>query len=742
MPCSPNDISIDIPEGPSGPSIPGLGTPFSLNVPSDILPDGFPENLLELLDLLNLLLPSGSLLPQLSTNFGKDIFDAILSLLDKFMPFLLFYKFFLPILNLLLCIMEVLCAIPNPFKVTAALVKLFRQCLPDFLNLFPIFALIIMLISLILLLLALIEYIILQILKLIELILRNLLALERALTMADPAAILAIAKKLGASLCIFQNLFVLLAIFNIIFQIIKDILSKIFAIPPCDDDDVEGCCSPDVCPSIVKNGDYTRATGTINYLSEAGVSNILPGLPDNLPAEFASLNILIREESWQLFDDNQSIQEEFKNIYDAFDVGNVPIPGLDGVSVNIQGFGSLTKPIFYPVDAIYNDRTPARQAPYTVDVKFLYNPSLFGRTGVTREVIFKDCIVIRVPSPLLSSFSNFPFPKPKGVLRIAGGTGFEADGETPLKGFDEDKITELDIPASLNNFISKPKLNTSSPNLSPTDLMVFENVEYTFKPNRPVLVGKNLVTSGCLEDVSLTKTFINQAFAGDFGVKLTEVRELIDSPTFPNPQKTQDCLQDSVNKLRLNLTALGVAEFQSKTLECLEDLRSHCNSSLVSLVKSGFEPCNSVASIDNKVQFTTKPIKVSLLVKERNNTTLTSNLPLQVGNELAKEVKGIVTLGNCSEFEYDGEAFVADLTSSEPGQGKLSISFNNNILCTNNIPEDIDDDLSRDIQEIDYEFIYAPVGPTVVGGDSTSSSTGPGDTDGKPRRDDSDISKV
>jgi hypothetical protein len=52
MPCAP--VSIDIPSGPSGPPIPGVGTPFSLELPGVPSLDGFPENLLDLLNKLQM----------------------------------------------------------------------------------------------------------------------------------------------------------------------------------------------------------------------------------------------------------------------------------------------------------------------------------------------------------------------------------------------------------------------------------------------------------------------------------------------------------------------------------------------------------------------------------------------------------------------------------------------------------------------------------------------------------------
>src|ERR1700690_983805 len=191
-PCSPSDVSIPLPDGPSGPPIAGFGTPFALKVPNiSPFPSGFPEDLLDLLNKLQLLIPSGVLKPTLNPNFGKDIFDAIMKLLDQFFPFLMLYKFFLPLLNLIICIIEVLCAIPNPFKLIRAMRRLFRNCIPAFLNLFPIFALIVMIISLLLLLVALIEYIIAQIAKLVKAILRNINALVKSFQDGDQNSVLA-----------------------------------------------------------------------------------------------------------------------------------------------------------------------------------------------------------------------------------------------------------------------------------------------------------------------------------------------------------------------------------------------------------------------------------------------------------------------------------------------------------------------------------------------------------------------
>lgn len=713
MPCNPNDVTINVPDGPSGPAIPGFGRPFSLNIPDVGLPAGFPEDLLEILNLLQLLIPPGALKPQLNPNFGKDIFDAIMKLLDQFMPFLMLYKFFLPILNIIICIIEVLCSLTNPFKLIRTLKRLFRVCIPEFLNLFPIFALIIMIISLLLLLLALIEYIISQILKFIQLILRNIRALVKALEKADANAIQAIAKKLGAVLCIFQNLFVLLALFNVIIGIIRDILSMLFSIPPCDDGDTsdDGCCTTDVCPSIVKS-EYERETATFQYLPRAAQQSA----PNPL---FPSFTGDYRTESWQFFDDSQEQTQEFINIVNAFDVTVSP------------------KPIFFPTDSVYSKDTAPKQAPYVLDIRMFYDPADWGRAGDARYIRFENCIMTLSPTDSLSIFDNSTETHAKGVIKLAGGTGKEDDGTT-LFGFTADGVTPSVATATLENFVHMADYITIAPTVPTlliTDGHTFTNVTYTFRPNIPVLLGKDLVTAGCEPSLSLNKAYINEAFAGDVGVKTEQVRGLFTGTNattglgFPDPAGCQACLEAALASLRTNLSVEGVAEFQTTALLCLQKLKDETNGALGSLITIGFEPCKSDFTVEPNIQFTSKPIVISVNLKERNGLPLTNTLSTEVAADLATQIAAHHTFGQITPFTYDGsQAFTADLTSERPGTGDLMISFDNNIFCINNIPDDIDIDPTRTLQSLPYQFVYTPVGEGIPG-------TAEGDTDGKPLRD-------
>ena len=791
-PCSPNDISIDLPSGPSGLPLPGFGVPFSLKLPNiNPFPDGFPEDLLDILNKLQMLIPPGTLLSQLNPNFGKDIFDGIMKLLDQFMPYLMMYKFFLPLLRMILCIIEVLCALKNPYKVRRAIKRLFRKCIPEFLNLFPSWALIIMIISLLLLLLALIEYIYEQIIKFIQRILRNIIALRQAFEDADDNAILAIAQKLGALLCIFQNLFVLLALINIVFSIFRDILSLAFPIPPCSDSDGsdDGCCTADVCPAIIKNGDYERVTGTLQYYNAI-----------NIPVVAGFYDADYREESWQLYDIQQEEQEAFSNIIDAYDVTTSP------------------KPVFFPTDSTYTAGTPATQAAYTFDLKMFYNPSAFGRNtpedGEPRWIQFRDCIMLESPKKYKYDYQNSTSSIPTGVSKISGGLGYEDDGsilyayadglpnEEILTGndlqttlgsntvyaaditshivagdliiiegssFDSNGYTILSVntvanslvldtvmpvtlsnieftiyhvykpiklttQATLNSFINMASVSTINPNPKPSDGYVFTDVEYIFKPNFETLFSKDIITVGCFPEVSLEKEFINGAIAGDFGAKLAELNAaMLVENGFPDPDAAQECLTTAVAGLRGNLTVAGVAQFQTTALACLAKLQDDANTSLGKMVELGFDACSSEFSLEPQRQFTSQPIQITVDLKERNGHDVASGLSAIVASNLADKIKAYATFGEVSRFVYDGyTSFNADITSDIPGSGKLMISFDDNIFCTNTLPDSIDEDPSHTLNTLDYRFVYTP---TVAGGGVPTTE---GDSTGKPRRTETD----
>src|SRR5258708_22623510 len=461
MPCKPLSQSSVSP--PNIPDVSGFAIPLpstGILFPSVDLPD-----LGNLYNLLSFVLPAGTLKPNFNPDYLDNIYGAVNDLLGKFAPFLMLYKFFLPVLNLILCIIEVLCSLVDPFKTPQALIRLFRQCIPDFLSLFPFFALIIMIISLLLTILSLIEYLLTRIIQIIEIIIQDIIALGRAAQRLESDSILAIITKIGNLLCFLQNLFVILGVILLIIQIIQAMIALTFNIPPCDSSNgsSSGCCTPDVCPDFIKNNDtITSSTGNFQYYREVGIDSGL-----SLPIGFPPIVSVIRQESWQFYDPNLAKNKAFINITQAYDLP------------------AGTTKVFFPSGTNYTTSTTSKSVPYTISFRFFYDPVNFNISDPKgpRFVRAENVIIQNPPNAGVSSFDNSIVAPFNGTLNLIGGVMTEDNG-TPILNLFGQKIP-------INTFIHQQVSNIRQPignfNGLVNDGYLFSDLTYTFSINHNIL---------------------------------------------------------------------------------------------------------------------------------------------------------------------------------------------------------------------------------------------------------------
>jgi len=121
--------------------------------------------------LIQYQLPGGSELkgyaePASSQNMGS----AINSMLAVVAPFISAYGLILPILGVIRGLIEIMCAMMNPFAVIAAVIRLFVKWIPPFISLFPPFAGIIIILSTIKAILAIVFFIMTEIVPTVQLI--------------------------------------------------------------------------------------------------------------------------------------------------------------------------------------------------------------------------------------------------------------------------------------------------------------------------------------------------------------------------------------------------------------------------------------------------------------------------------------------------------------------------------------------------------------------------------------------
>lgn len=126
--------------------------------------------------LLQFNMPGGSQLSGYSepSQTSSFIGGSINSLLAAFAPAFSAYAFILPILGVIRGIIEVICALMNPFAVARAVIRLFKKWIPPFLSLFPPFAGAVLIMSVIKVILAIVFYILTVVIPTIQLIIDNL----------------------------------------------------------------------------------------------------------------------------------------------------------------------------------------------------------------------------------------------------------------------------------------------------------------------------------------------------------------------------------------------------------------------------------------------------------------------------------------------------------------------------------------------------------------------------------------
>lgn len=693
MPCNPlTESQFSPPPPPAGsggmaPQLPSLNIPFS--------PISAPD-LTDLYNLIEFLIPPGALKVNFQPDFLNDIYGAVNDLLTKFYPFLMMYTFFLPILKLILCIIEVLCALLNPFKLPGAISTLFRVCIPEFLNLFPFFAVPIMIISLLLLILTIVEYLITRLLTIIEILIANITALGRAASRLENDSIMAIIQKVGDMTCFIQNLFIIMAPILIIIQIIKALLSLGFNIPPCSSSNSSssGCCTPDVCPAFIKdNSTITSSTGNFLYLNEVGIDSGL-----TLPAGFPPIVSVIRDESWQFYDPNLPQNEQFINITQAYDLP------------------AGTTKVFFPAGTNYTTSTSPTSVPYTINFRFFFNPALWTIANYTdiKGPRYVQAINVIVQSPPTTGVLNWdnqyvaPF---NGTLALVGGVMTEDDGVTSILNSQNQTIP-------LNTFIHTPVDNSGS---LTDDGYLFSDLTYSFNINHEILLGEALITVGCIPEVAADRDFINNTISAQFnmnGVNLAAV-------TLPDVAGTQACITSAITQFTQNISVASATALQNNLTSCLNNLANQTSSALASTVAAGYDQYTSNFALDTTIQFTTRSIHVLVTLTESSGTTMTNNLPASAAATLASQLNAIVTFGNVSPFVYDGYSlFIAEIQSDIPGNGTVKVSFNNNFISVLNNPTDITQTPSVNVTELDYTFVASTSAP-----------------EGQPRRDAGDIAR-
>lgn len=690
MTCSTSDNTLNPPVSP-GINVPGFGPVSSpVQLPLDLanLPSQIVESLQDLSDAISAQFPSGTYKANPDHNF-KTVLDFIANVMTQLAPALGTYNFFIALLKLPICIIEVLCAIPNPFAMAAKIKKLFQECIPPYLALFPISALIVMIISLLLLIIALIEYIITLIITIIDDIINNLQVLSSGAALNDAEATLAAANKIAGLLCDMENIFSIFTALAAILAVIEE-LAKVGGFLICSDDDTDGCCADNICPDFIRttpNG-INVPLGTLKYTSQIGAD-----LSSSLPPSLAGIITIppLREERWQLFSSDPSPQFPIKLI-----------------------ITETQDQIFWPDPLEFESDLSLKKAPYTVDITLTIDPSLFGQTGLAREFVIKDCIVVRKPYIGVYNYDNSIGDTPStGTLNVEGGLVYELDGVTPVEIAGEQ--------ATLNTFLH---LSSSSATALPVsdDSLTFTNVNFTWKPNAAALAGYQLTTIGCIPEVSVEKAVQNSLITEQGLDPIIDTLAPVPAGTIgstgnflPNVPGAQACLSAALTNFRGNVSIENAAVLQASLTTCLNDLKNQSIFTLCNALENAVSRYQSSIEVSPDLQFVTKPIQVEVKLKNNNGINIGVGIPIDCSESLAADLSGEVTLGTISAFSYqpDTSSFIAKITSGIAGDGTVQVSYKGQVFSV--ITPGVVGGSSSSISEknVGYTFVDANADPMV-----------------------------
>lgn len=712
-PCSPSDTTINIGPSPSI-GIPGFPTlPISavqLPIKGVDLP-----NIGSVLDLIN----------EFTANFGSysfkpnldegvnSVLSALMNIFNQIAPFLALYNFIQPVLNIIVCICEILCALLNPFKLYRAMRKLFKQCIPNLIRMLPFMALLAMILSVLLLILALVEYIIAMVENLIKDLIANIKTLANGLSLQDDDAVSATARKIAQLLCLMENLFAVFVALGAIISVIQS-LANIGGRAPCGGGsspsiDSESCCSSDVCPPyIADNPDgIVGISGELIYYNriDTDVRGIFGSLT---PQQASSFNLpAIRGESWQFINQETNQPYPFSDIITAIGDGDQ----------------------FFPEGVTFNKNTKPTKAPYTLDLTFNeFDPGVFNLSdhGHSRNFIIRNVIITQKPYIGVVDFDNRlnTALNSTGTFTLAGGLVYE---KTSDLSSDFPYIIN-GVQATIENFIhNDPKFGYLP---SVDDGYILGDVGFTLNINHEVLVGYSLITLGCIPEIA-TERFIANTRIESVGFDAIAIKLPPVGPNgiLPDVLGAQQCTINAIAKLRQSVSPATVAVFQAEIEACLNQLKSETLESYCNILRAGVSIYESTIETNTDVEFITRKIIASVQLLDTNGTIISTNIPSTCVPLMESLLKGKITLGSISDFKYDGySTFNANIESKISGKGILNVTFDSNTF--KEILNADDNNVTTVMQDrtLNYQFVNANVISKTVA-----------DYEEQVRRDESDV---
>jgi len=662
---------------------PNLPVQFAL--PSD---GGQPITYAELLRQLSCVCTAGAQIkpstePSAAINLGDIIADhaRLLTALTSA------YGIIAVVMKMISCIIDVLCAIPNPFAIIAAMIRLFGTCLPEFILIFPQLAIPAHILCLIKILVAIIRYITEVIVPIIEDIIQNVQRLIDGIENGNADAVAAVAFKITQLLKELRNILQILAALEALLLMVKALLAAGTG-PPCAGSG-GSCvgCADDQCPEALQQ--FT-----------------IDGTDGSLVVFFGSDGF-----SYSLRFSSASAKEDFQEIRSFF-------PSID--------YGEIEE-----------SRIPYLLTLTDDDISFAVTSIDSGGT----------LNLFRVPNPQLSdgylssvvASATYPFTTPLVDPDVRFGTDTETFSSSNvndyLELFDQNSADSEDnsITARIAQVYDGYSVRLSradggswsaSATLDPAAHVTWRIVPqapssgagkgFSLEINHAELLRHSLISAGCHPSISAQATATQDRFPF---LDETELPDLPDSLLVEDGQP--NALTDAIacietiapadvdtdfvldNYATIAQDAAQVAVCLDSTLGALQDDLEDYAKQIYARI---FSPEQSLLEVDRNVQFVGGEIVATLTPVDIYGNNLADDVP-------AGTIEAVIasTFGSVSAVEEilddDGVPtgeYVARITSSVTGSGQISASVADIDVA------DFDDTLDPPAlvkRELDIEFV-------------------------------------
>ena len=691
-----------------------------------------------------------SSLPSATINVGDIIADQtkILTL------FASMYNMMAIMMKMINCIMDVLCALTNPFLLIPAMVRLF-QCFADFILILPQLAVPAKIICFIKIVVSVIDYILNVLLPIVEDIVANVETLLFAFRSGNQDAIEAVSFKIAGLLQEIFNIVGILSPILPLVDIIKSLQSQVknVGLPcigaggSCSSNDLGPACGEDQCPDMFKDFSFSGTGAIVQYGSGSDIQYLLraPIVTATISAEEA-----INDGYFQ------TIEEFYPSDLDEGQLSPSIAPYLvEMKKFQEESFGQIegTPFLFYATGSrkigSYNylelDAAPSQtvNSGYLIDT--YYDEFKAKYVKLPSNQIRLSYLTTEVMAPVANDTSFLTPIFVDGINWVGQQITILSDNRTEATQDNVGTYTIVSVYSEFevgltrsgdwagNNQWSNPSVPQSSHitwqyELDPSELLDGDDsvtVDYTVDINHETLIKHEVIGAGCHPSVIDSK---NNALVG---LNLADLPEIPDvdldlsdcvaplAPSFDNQNVpigiTSDWVKDNYDQIALDV--IGVARcIENKLLFANVQLLDYGNSivpNIVSPIKTDFYVNRNIQQINGDIIVTVEPL-------DFNGSNIAENsLPGLVEVEIFN-TKGELSLVTeiLDDYGLSTGAFQATLTSDEVIISSITASVNGIVVS-----DQVGNDLVN--REIEVKFVLPseatggtdPVEPLGLGGE-------------------------